>query len=139
MRKDLICGLSVLSLMVLMAAASETSEPDAPKTPKEVMGALFKGPKSAMATLKTALKSESPDWESVQKTTKSFAKVAADLPKSDPPKGDKASFQELAKLLAKRGDALEAAAAKKDLEATKGELGKIGSSCMTCHKAHRPS
>ena len=75
-----------------------------------------------MATLKGALKSQSPDWAVVQKETKTYAKFAADMPKNDPPKGDAASYKKLAKAFASNAKALDDAAKKEDLAGHEGRL-----------------
>jgi cytochrome c556 len=136
--KSLICGASMFSLLVVVGLAGRTvGADDAPATIDKIMETLHKGRRSPMATLKGALKSQSPDWAVVQKETKTYAKFAADMPKNDPPKGDAASYKKLAKAFASNATALDDAAKKEDLQATKAALGKIGGSCMGCHKAHR--
>jgi cytochrome c556 len=140
--KRLICGACSTGLVVTMVAvglagphagAADESTP----TIDKIMETLHKGRKSPMATLKGALKSQSPDWATVQKETKEYAKFAAYMPKNKPPKGDEASFQKLAKAFASNAKALDAAAQKEDLAATKAAFGKIGGSCKSCHDAHK--
>ncbi|HEU5119156.1 MAG TPA: cytochrome c, partial [Isosphaeraceae bacterium] len=104
---------------------------------KGIMGPLFKGPKAAASVLKTQLKSDSPDWKAVRESTEKFARLAPSLPKNEPPKGDKAEFQALAKAFAANSKALNEAAEKEDVGATKAAFGKIGASCKSCHSAHR--
>lgn len=136
--KSLICGASMFSLLVVIGVASRTSgAADGPEPIEKIMSTLHKGKKSPMATLKGALKSQSPDWTVVQKETKTYAKLAADMPKNDPPKGDAASFKKLAKTYADNAKSLDDAAKKEDLASAKTAFGKIGRSCMECHKAHR--
>lgn len=101
------------------------------------METLHKGKTSPAAVLKTALKTQSPDWSKVQKATKTYSKYAADLPKNDPPKGDPASFKKLANAFATNAKALDASAEKEDLNATKAAMRKIGGSCKSCHDAHK--
>ena len=55
------------------------------------------GRQRPLAKLKKALKAESPDWSDVQKLTKDFEKYGAFLEKNDPPRGEKADFEKLAK------------------------------------------
>jgi cytochrome c556 len=137
--KSLICGASMCSLLVVIGLAGRNvgAADDAPATIDKIMEALHKGRKSPLATLKAAFKSQSPDWASVQKETKTYAKLAADMPKNDPPKGDAAAYKKLAKTYASNAKALDDAAQKEDLAAAKAAFGKIGGSCMGCHKAHR--
>jgi cytochrome c556 len=125
--------------MLAVAVVSQTvgAADDAPATIDKIMDTLHKGKKSTIATIKTALKSESPNWSSVQKETKTYVKYAADLPKNDPPKGDSAGFKKLAKTFAGYAKNLDDAAKKEDLASAKGAVGKIFGSCKTCHEAHK--
>src|SRR3954467_12672227 len=118
--KSLICGASMFSLLVVIGLAGRTvgAADDKPATIEKIMETLHKGKKSTMATLKGALKSQSPDWAVVQKETKTYAKFAADMPKNDPPKGDAASYKKLAKTYASNAKSLDDAAKKEDLQAT---------------------
>jgi cytochrome c556 len=137
--KSLICGASMLTLLVVIGLAGRNvgAADDAPATIDKIMETLHKGKKSTLATLKTALKSQSPNWSSVQKETKTYAKLAADLPKNDPPKGDAASFKKLAQAFASNAKALDEAAKKENRTAAKAAFDKIQSSCKSCHEAHR--
>jgi cytochrome c556 len=138
--KSLICAVNIAGLLVVIGVASRPAgaADDAKATSIEkIMEALHKGPKSAMGTLKAALKSQSPDWTKVQKETKTYATLAADLPKFDPPKGDAASFKKLAKTFASNAKELDTAAKKENLAETKAAFRKIGGSCMGCHEAHK--
>jgi cytochrome c556 len=135
--RSLICTATVMCLIVIGGVVSRGANDDAPATIDKIMDTLHKGKKSAISTLKTALKSQSPDWAAVQKQTKTYNKFAADLPKNDPPKGDSAAFKKLAKAFASNAKALDDAAEKEDLSATKAALSKIGGSCKTCHDAHK--
>ncbi len=130
------CALAVLASAALFGPTAGADDQETPSAEK-IMEALFKGPKSAGGVLKTQLKSAAPAWDSVKESTEKFAKLAPSLEKADPAKGDKAAFQELAKAFAVNAKALNAAAEKEDLAATKAAFGKIGASCKTCHSAHR--
>ena len=106
--KNLICAASVMSLLVLIGVVSRTSgaaADDAAKIDK-IMESLHKGRTSPLAKLKTALKSQSPDWSTIQKQAKTYVKYAVDLPKNDPPKGDAAAFKKLATAFATNAKAL---------------------------------
>jgi cytochrome c556 len=137
--KSLICAASMMCLVLAIGVASRTvgAADDAPATIDKIMDTLHKGKKSTISTLKTALKSPSPNWSTVQKETKTYAKYAADLPKNDPPKGDAAGFKKLAKAFAGYAKTLDEAAQKEDLAAAKTAFGKIGGSCKSCHEAHK--
>jgi cytochrome c556 len=135
--RSLICTVSVMCLIVIAGVVSRGANDDAPATIEKIMDTLHKGKKSALSTLKTALKSQSPVWATVQKETKAYNKLAADLPKNDPPKGDSAAFKKLARAFAANAKTLNEAAEKEDLAATNAALRKIGGSCKSCHDAHK--
>ena len=128
--RSLICTASVMCLLVVAGVMSRRGASDeAPATIEKIMDTLHKGKKSTLATLKTALKSQSPDWAAVQEETKTYSKFAADLPKNDPPKGDPASFKKLAKAFAANAKSLDDAAQKEDLAAANAAVRKLGASC----------
>jgi cytochrome c556 len=137
--RNLICALAVMTLLLVVGVVTRTvgAADDAPATIDKIMETLHKGRKSPLAALKTALRNPSPDWSSVQKETKTYAKYAADLPKNDPPKGDAAGFKKLAKNFAGYAKALDDAAGKEDLAAAKTAFGKIGGSCKSCHDTYK--
>ncbi len=135
--KSLICAVSVMCLVVIAGVVSRGANDDAPATIEKIMDTLHKGKKSANAVLKTALKSQSPDWAKIQKEAKTYTKYPADLDKNIPPKGDTAAFKKLAKAFAANAKALNDAAEKEDLAAAKAAFGKINGSCKTCHAAHK--
>ncbi len=131
--KRLICVASTLAVLALAAGART----DDPPTIKDVMDKLHKGASSPLAKLKTALKAETPDWSAVQDLTKEFEEFGAALAKNDPPRGEKADFEKLAKGYYKNAKALNDAAKAEDKAKAQAALGKIGASCKTCHAAHK--
>jgi cytochrome c556 len=137
--KSLICATSMMSLLLLIGIVSRSSgaAADDPAKIEKIMEALHKGRKSPLNTLKAAFKNQSPDWATVQKEAKTYVKYAVDLPKNDPPKGDKASWKKLATAFATNSKALDAAAEKEDLAAAKAAFRKLGGSCKACHDAHK--
>ena len=137
--RSLICALSVMGLVVIAGIIGQKASAtgDEPASVEKIMETLHKGRKSTFATVKTALKSASPDWPLIQKESKIYAKYAADLPKNDPPKGDSASFKRMAKAFADSAKKLEDAAQKEDLAAAKSALHKLGTLCESCHDAHK--
>lgn len=74
----------------------------------------------------------------MQKEAKIYAEYSAAMPKNEPERGDKASYDKLAEAFASAGKALETAAEKEELTGSRDALKKIGGSCMPCHKSHRP-
>jgi cytochrome c556 len=131
--KRLVCVASMLAILGVAAGART----DDPPTIKDVMDKLHKGASSPLAKLKTALKASSPDWSAVQDLTKEFEEFGAALAKNDPPRGEKADFEKLAKAYEKNAKALNAAAKAEDKAKAKAALTKITDSCKTCHTAHK--
>jgi cytochrome c556 len=101
------------------------------------MDTLHKGQNSPLNKVKAALKGESPDWAEVQKEAKLFAAFGAALPKNDPPRGEKADFEKLAKAYASAAKALEKSAEKEDLAGSRAAFKKISNACKACHTAHK--
>jgi cytochrome c556 len=140
--RPLFCVAGVLAVLLMAGLVSgpagATSDDETPSI-KKVMSKLHKGKTAPLSVLKTALKGESPDWTKVQKEAKTYATYSAAMPKNDPPRGDKASYETLAKALASAGKSLEESAEKEELKGSRDALKKITSSCMPCHKDHRPN
>jgi cytochrome c556 len=93
------------------------------------------GKEGAFGKLKAAVKGMK--WEDAATYTKEVSTLAADLPKNDPPRGDKKSWEKLA---TKYHDSVKAAAEgveKKDAKAAGTALGAIGGMCKTCHDSHK--
>ena len=138
--KSLICAASVAMMLVVGGMASRntaTAAADDPESISKIMSTLHKGKKAPMSVLKTALKSDTPDWAAVKKESEAYAKHSADMPKNDPPKGDAEAFKKLAKAYADFAKDLEGAAKKEDLAATQAAFKKISGSCKSCHEAHK--
>jgi cytochrome c556 len=138
----LICAASLLGLLTVIAWTSSPAgaqSDDEMPTLKEIMAKLHKGSKAPLNTVKNALKNESPDWAKIETDAKVIEKLGAFLPKTEPPRGDKASYEKLAKAYASNAKKLEEAAEKQDLEKARAASKSLGGSCQTCHKAHRKS
>ena len=131
--KRLVCMASALAILVLAAGAGAEDPPSI----KEVMSKLHKGANAPLAKLKTALKSESPDWNAVQDLSKDFVILGAALSKNDPPRGEKADFVKLADAYYQNAKALDDAAKAEDKAKAQAALKKIGASCKACHSAHK--
>jgi cytochrome c556 len=140
--RSLFCAAGVLAVLAMAGLVSgpagATSDDEVPSI-KKVMDKLHKGKTAPLNTVKAALKGDSPNWETIQKQAKVFATLGAALPKNDPPRGDKESYEVLAKAYASAGKAFEEAAEKEDLKGSRDALKKISTSCMPCHKSHRPN
>jgi cytochrome c556 len=129
--------LATCVLVVLGATVVAATSDDKTPTIEEVMDKLHKGRNSHLAKVQKALKSASPNWKTVQKSTKLFAELGAALPKNEAPKGDQAAYKKLAEAYASNAKALDEAAKDEDLAAAKSAIGKISGSCKACHNAHK--
>jgi cytochrome c556 len=140
--RPLFCVAGLLAVLALAGLASgpagATSDDETP-TIKKVMSKLHKGKTAPLNVLKTALKGSSPNWEKVQKEAKIYAEYSAAMPKNDPPRGDKESYDKLAEAFASAGKSLEESAEKEALKGSRDALKKITGSCMPCHKSHKPN
>ena len=133
--KRLVCGAGVV-LAIFTAALLAAAQDEKTPTIKDVMK-LHKGANAPLGKLGKALKSDSPDWKDIQKTTKDFVVLGASLEKNDPPKGDKASWKKLADGYLANAKALDEAAKAEDKSAALEAHGKITASCKSCHVAHK--
>ena len=78
------------------------------------------------------------DGDEVQAGARALHKLVAALARNAPPKGEKASWDQLTKAYADNAKKLEDAALKKDLKAARAAAAAMGdASCTACHKAHR--
>jgi cytochrome c556 len=137
--KRLVClagALLVIGLASLLAGRAGAGDEKTP-TIKDVMDALHKGANSPLAQLKAELKSQSPDWAKIQKTTKEFVTHGAALPKNEPPRGDPADFKKLATTYYNTAKAIDEAAQKEDKQAAQAAFSKLTGLCKTCHAAHK--
>jgi len=130
----------VAAALVPVAAAATVAAFDDDDTPsiKDVMTKLHKGANSQQKALEKQVKAASPDWDAIQKTTKDFVILGAALAKNDPPKGEKASWKSFADKYFTTAKSLDDAAAAKDMTTLQAAQKSLTSSCMACHKAHRP-
>jgi cytochrome c556 len=138
--KRLMCMASVLGFLVASVLVTGRAGAGDTETPaiKDVMKALHKGPNSPLAKLKTSLKADAPNWKEIQDNTKQFVALGVALPKNDAPKGDNENYKKLASAYFDSAKALDDSAKKENLAATQEAYKTISSSCMPCHKAHRP-
>lgn len=134
--KRLACAAAVTAVMAAAGLAGADDEPT--PTIKEVMQKLHKGADSPLARLKAAFKSDAPDWKSVQDTTKDFVILGASLAKNDPPRGDAAGYKSLAEAYYENAKDLDDAAKEEGLDEARAAFMKVSTSCMACHKAHKP-
>jgi cytochrome c556 len=135
--KKLGVGTAVLVAFIILVAAPAGAQDDKAPTIKEVMAKLHKGANAPLGQVKKDLQADKPDWKEVQKLTKDFVILGAALAKNDPPKGEKGSWERLAKSYFDDSKTMDDAATKEDKAGTLAAQGKLAGSCMACHKAHR--
>ncbi len=137
--RSLICVASVLCFLGvagwLSHTAGATNQDDIP-TIEKIMKTLH-GKKGNLKAAQAEVKRESPDWAKVEKEAKVIVKYAGYLSKNDPPRGEKSSFEKLAKSYESHAKALEKAAKKEDLKGAREATKKLGASCKACHTAHK--
>jgi hypothetical protein len=139
--KKWLLAVTALSLALLTGLTAERLDAADGKVPEvsEIMQKLNKGGKNSFHNnVGKDLKANPVDWPAVQKKTKEYEEYASAMPKNDPPKGDKKSWEKLAKEFATNAKDLNTAAGKMDKDAALAAQGKNGMMCMSCHRAHRP-
>jgi cytochrome c556 len=104
---------------------------------KAIMTKIAKGPTSLNELLKGELKTDQPDWPTIQPQAAEYARLAGELGKADPPKGSKESWTKLTAAFSESATALDTAAKNKELAAARTAQEKLGMSCMQCHQEHR--
>jgi cytochrome c556 len=100
------------------------------------------GTKGLLGQIRDSMSGGGPADEKAWKAVKARAAILLFLTdtilvKSQPSKGDKASWKEKVADYERLAKALARAADDKDSSAVKSETGKISKSCNACHKAHR--
>jgi cytochrome c556 len=138
--RSLFCAAGVLAVLVvagLLSGPAGATIDDEALSIKKVMKKLNSGNTAPIAKVKAALKGESPAWADVQKEAKVISTLTADLPKNDPPRGEKDSYDKLANAFASAAKTLEESAEKEDLAGSRAALKKITTSCMPCHQSHK--
>jgi cytochrome c556 len=139
--KRLLCAAGMMAGLGLAAVVTSPAGAEDPKktpTVKEVMVAITKGPNAALGQTKKALGSTPPDWKAAKAAAVALRSHAPALAKNTPPKGEKSSWTKKAEAFGKDCVALADALDKEDLSAANAAQGRLGKSCMDCHRAHRP-
>ena len=136
--RSLICVASLLTVLAVAGFVSQTAASD-DETPsiEKIMETLHKGKMAPVNVVKAELKNESPDWAKVEKEAKIIEKFGAFLAKNDPPRGEKSSYEKLAKAYESHAKALVKAAGRENLKGAREAMKKIGASCKACHTAHK--
>jgi cytochrome c556 len=131
-------AMMMAGLAALLGVAGLAGAQDDKPTIKQAMAKLHKGGTAALPSIKKALGADTPDWKGIKKTTILIADLSAAITELEPPKGDQAAYTKQSKVYATNAKALKDAADKEYSAAAKAALGKLNSSCMPCHKSHRP-
>src|SRR5262245_47903530 len=124
--KKLLCG-AVAVLAVLVVGQLGAKNTAAPKEIAEIMKEAHGGGANSLRAKVVAAKGSEED-------AKKLLKLYEDLPKNDPPKGEKEAWE-------KKTDAVVAAAKKVAAKPDDAALGKAlgaATNCMNCHKEHKP-
>jgi hypothetical protein len=104
---------------------------------KDIMIKLNKGQQALTPLIAAALKAESPAWDTIQGQTQEVVRLATAMGQSEPPRGDKDSWQKLSAAYVESATALDKAAQAKDRDAALTAHGELSKSCMGCHRQHR--
>jgi cytochrome c556 len=131
-------AMFLTAVLAATAALAGGHTADGTDAIKKIMDAVNK-PTGIYFNLGQDLKDDSPNWKDVKVEAHDLAKLAADLPKATPPRGDKASWDKLSKAYADNAKALEKAVNNMDKDSALAIHAKMGGdACKACHEAHRP-
>ena len=132
----------VVGAAMLMGATAWMLSPlsaRAEKTPsiKEIMDRAHRGSDSLLQKLGRELKSDSPDWGTVQKQSRDLVLLGGALREDRPPRGSRESWDRLTQQYLAAARELDQAAENKDASAAQEAHQKLGTSCMACHQLHK--
>jgi hypothetical protein len=110
-----------------------------PPTIKEVMKKINYRDAALCPLVGRALKADQPSWDEVQRQTRQLAQLADALALNDPPRGEKASWQQLTKAYIASAHELDQAAQRQDRAAALAAHARLANpaGCNGCHKEHR--
>jgi hypothetical protein len=130
-------GAAALALVLVLTPAGAQDKKTL--TIKDVMKKLNAGPNSLTVTIDKELQDDPPSWDDVKKDCKDFVKFAEALGKNTPPRGEKDSWDKLAKSYLDNAKALETAAGKEDKRAAQTAQKKLAAmdTCKGCHSEHK--
>ena len=127
--------VAVIGLAAGTAATAQDKKDDKAPTVKQIMAMGHKGADALMTKIGKAAKDGK--WEVAQKAATGLAENGAKLGRNVTKKGDAKSWETLTAKYAEDTKAVADAAEKKDADATKTALATLGTSCKTCHDAHK--
>jgi cytochrome c556 len=125
-------AVGAFALAVSVGSLGATVYPDQWDT-SDIMKKV-NGKKGAVGKAGAAVKDGK--WDDAAKEIETL-KHGADLVKNKPNKGDKESWEKLAKAYGTTTAALASAIEKKDKDAFEKNAKAVGGSCKTCHDAHK--
>jgi hypothetical protein len=136
-RVSLFASIGVVAAALSFGAGSTALAQKDEKLPT-ISDIMLKGHKGAEAYLaKIGAAAKGGNWNEAQTHAKGLAYFGETIIKLDPPKGDKKSWEEQAKLYEKNTKAVYKATQDKDAKATQVALGVVQKSCAGCHKPHK--
>jgi hypothetical protein len=131
-----LTGMAALLATAAWLGRPAVGQTKAP-TVKEVMKKAHQGANSPLVKLDRGLKSDAPDWPSIQSWSRELVDLAAALGKNSPPKGDRGSWDKFTAAYLVNARAIEAGVAKKDARSALAAHGQLTRMCAVCHKAHK--
>jgi cytochrome c556 len=124
-------GVAAIALAALVAEGEQGPSINA------VMHKQYTASSSAFIRIRKELKSNAPNWEKIQESTRKFLELEKVLEQRDPPRGDRESWMRYLKLHLEDAKALDAAARAKDKDALRAARERVNESCKGCHDAHK--
>jgi hypothetical protein len=136
MQRGMLALVLVCLVLGLVSAIAQESKPP---SIKEVMKKINNKDAALCPRLGRALKAEQPSWDEVQREARQLALSADALALNDPPRGDKASWQQLTKAYIAAAHELDQASQRQDRAAALAAHAKLANpaTCNGCHKVHR--
>ena len=128
-------GLGAAALSVDPAVSAQDKKADKLPDIKTIMTEGHKGTDSFLVQI--GKEAKGGKWEDALTHAKALNVFGEALGKNNPPKGDKTSWETLAKKYNENTKAVLAAVEKKDATATATSLKAIQGSCTDCHKSHK--
>lgn len=128
-----VAALAVGGLALALTIGGAAAKPLADWETSDIMKKV-NGKKGAVGKASAAVKDGK--WDDAAKETEAL-KHGEDLVKNKPNKGDKESWEKLAKAYGTSTAALVSAIEKKDKAAFEKSAGAINKSCKTCHDSHK--
>jgi cytochrome c556 len=129
-----VAALAVGGLALALTVGGAAAKPLADWDTSDIMKKINGKGKGAYSKANVAVKAEK--WDDAAKEIEAL-KHGEDLVKNKPNKGDKESWEKLAKAYGTSTAALVSAIEKKDKAAFEKNAKAIGGSCKTCHDAHK--